>query len=199
MKRFFDFAASLILIILLLPLFVAVSLVIIVTDGGPIMFSQQRVGKGNKLFSVYKFRTMKRNTRNAATAELTESDEQITKCGRFLRKTSLDELPQLFNVLRGNMSFVGPRPLIPEESEIRELRAKYNVYSVRPGITGLAQVSGRDLLAINEKALFDKEYVEKQSILLDIKICLKTVKVVFTRENISEGGQAPDASNADNA
>lgn len=199
MKRFFDFAASLILIILLLPLFVAVSLVIIVTDGGPVMFSQQRVGKGNKLFSVYKFRTMKRNTRNAATAELTESDEQITKCGRFLRKTSLDELPQLFNVLRGNMSFVGPRPLIPEESEIRELRAKYNVYSVRPGITGLAQVSGRDLLAINEKALFDKEYVEKQSILLDIKICLKTVKVVFTRENISEGGQAPDASNADNA
>ena len=109
--------------------------------------------------------------------------------GRFLRKTSLDELPQLFNILSGSMSFVGPRPLIPEEKEIRTLRREYGVYSVRPGMTGLAQVNGRDKLSIEEKALFDKEYVDKQSLWLDIKIMFKTVKVVLCREGISEGGE----------
>ena len=99
-------------------------------------------------------------------------------------------MPQLFNVLRGDMSFVGPRPLIPEEKEIRALRKEYNVYSVRPGITGLAQVNGRDKLSIEEKALFDKEYIDKQSLWLDFKILLKTVSVVLKRENIAEGGEA---------
>ena len=132
---------------------------------------------------------MRKNTRNAATADLKDADKYITKSGRFLRKTSLDELPQLVNVLLGDMSFVGPRPLIPEEKEIRELRKKYNVYSVRPGITGLAQVNGRDNISILEKALFDKEYIDKQSLSLDIKILLKTVLVVLKRENISEGGE----------
>lgn len=189
MKRFFDIVASLICIIMLVPVFAVVSLIVLLDDGAPVMFRQQRVGRGGKLFNVYKFRTMKKNTRNAATAELAESGEQITKCGRFLRKTSLDELPQVFNILGGSMSFVGPRPLIPDEKEIHDLRTKYGVYSVRPGMTGLAQVSGRDLLTANEKALFDKEYVEKQSLIFDIKICIKTVKVVFSRENISEGGE----------
>ena len=129
------------------------------------------------------------NTRNVATDELTESVNCITKSGRFLRKTSLDELPQLFNILSGSMSFVGPRPLIPAEKEIRALRREYGVYSVRPGMTGLAQVNGRDKLSIEEKALFDKEYVDKQSLWLDIKIMFKTVKVVLCREGISEGGE----------
>ncbi len=189
MKRFFDIVGSLILIVFLIPVFAVVGLIVLLIDGSPVMFRQQRIGKNGELFNVYKFRTMKNNTRNAATADLAESEEQITKCGRFLRKTSLDELPQVFNVLGGSMSFVGPRPLIPEEKEIHDLRTKYGVYSVRPGMTGLAQVSGRDLLTADEKALFDKEYVEKQSILFDIKICIKTVKVVFARENISEGGE----------
>lgn len=191
MKRAFDFTVSLALIIILLPVFLLVSLIVLIDAGTPVIFRQYRVGKDNKLFYIYKFRTMRKNTRNAATAELTDSDKFITKSGRILRKTSLDELPQLVNVLLGDMSFVGPRPLIPEEKEIRALRKEYNVYSVKPGITGLAQVNGRDNLSIEEKALFDKEYVDKQSIGLDIKILFKTVMVVLKRENIKEGGE-PD-------
>ncbi len=190
MKRIFDFTASLLLLILLSPVFLLVSLLILIDSGFPVIFRQYRVGKDNKLFYVYKFRTMKKNTRNAATADLTEADSCITRSGRILRKTSLDELPQLFNILIGNMSFVGPRPLIPEEKEIRKLRAEYGVFSVKPGMTGLAQVNGRDMLSIEEKALFDKEYVEKQSFWFDIKILFKTVLVVLKRENISEGNEA---------
>lgn len=189
MKRLFDFTVSLVLILMLLPLFLIVSIVIAIDAGSPVIYKQYRVGKDNKLFYIYKFRTMKNNTRLAATKDLTEADSVITKSGRFLRKTSLDELPQLFNVLKGDMSFVGPRPLIPEEKEIRVIRKKYNIYSVRPGITGWAQVNGRDMLSDEEKALFDKEYIDKQSIAFDIKIMFKTVMVVLKRENIAEGSE----------
>lgn len=190
MKRAFDFTVSLILIIILSPLFLLLSLIVLIDAGSPVIFRQYRVGKDNKLFYIYKFRTMRRGVRNVATAELTDSEKYITKSGRILRKTSLDELPQLVNVLRGDMSFVGPRPLIPEEKEIRALRKEYNVYSVRPGITGWAQINGRDSLSIEEKALFDKEYIDKQSVLFDIKILFRTVLVVLKRENIAEGGEA---------
>ena len=195
MKRIFDFTVSLVLIIILIPVFLILALVVLIDSGSPVIFRQYRVGKGNKLFYIYKFRTMRVNTRNAATDDLEEAEQVITKSGHFLRKTSLDELPQLFNVLTGKMSFVGPRPLIPEEKEIRQIRKEYNVYSVRPGITGLAQVNGRDMLSAKEKALFDKEYVEKQSILLDIKIMFKTVLVVLKRENILEGGEKGNSRN----
>lgn len=190
MKRIFDFTVSLLLIIALIPVFLIIALVVLIDSGYPVIFKQYRVGKDNKLFYIYKFRTMKVNTRNTATEDLKEADSVITKSGRILRKTSLDELPQLFNVLAGKMSFVGPRPLIPEEKEIRQIRKELGVYSVRPGITGLAQVNGRDMLSAKEKALFDKEYVEKQSLLFDIKIMFKTVLVVLKRENIAEGGEA---------
>lgn len=190
MKRAFDFTVSLILIILLSPVFLLISLIVLIDAGTPVIFRQYRVGKNNKLFYIYKFRTMRRGVKNVATADLKDSQKYITKSGRILRKTSLDELPQLVNVLLGDMSFVGPRPLIPEEKEIRELRKEYNVYSVRPGITGWAQINGRDNLTDEEKALFDKEYIEKQSILFDIKILIKTVFVVLKRENIAEGGEA---------
>ena len=190
MKRIFDFTVSLLLIIALIPVFLIIALVVLIDSGYPVIFKQYRVGKDNKLFYIYKFRTMKVNTRNTATEDLKEANSVITKSGRILRKTSLDELPQLFNVLTGKMSFVGPRPLIPEEKEIRQIRTELGVYSVRPGITGLAQVNGRDMLSAKEKALFDKEYVEKQSFLFDIKIMFKTVLVVLKRENISEGGEA---------
>ena len=195
MKRIFDFTVSLLLIILSSPVFLVVALIVLIDSGYPVIFKQYRVGKCNKLFYIYKFRTMRVNTRNAATDDLDEAEQAITKSGRILRKTSLDELPQLFNVLTGKMSFVGPRPLIPEEKEIRRIRKEYNVYSVRPGITGLAQVNGRDMLTAEEKALFDKEYVEKQSFMLDMKILFKTVLVVLKRENIIEGGEKGNSRN----
>lgn len=195
MKRLFDFTVSLLLIILLLPIFFIISIIIAIDAGNPVIYKQYRVGRDNKLFYIYKFRTMKNNTRLAATKDLTEADSVITKSGRILRKTSLDELPQLFNVLKGDMSFVGPRPLIPEEKEIRILRKEYGIYSVRPGITGWAQVNGRDMLSDEEKALFDKEYIDKQSIAFDIKIMFKTVMVVLKRENIAEGGEPENKHN----
>lgn len=199
MKRFFDFTVSLLMILLLLPVFILVSIIIAVDAGRPVIYKQYRVGKDNKLFYIYKFRTMKNNTRLAATKDLTEADSVITKSGRILRKTSLDELPQLFNVLKGDMSFVGPRPLIPEEKEIRQIRKEYGIYAVRPGITGWAQVNGRDMLSDEEKALFDKEYIDKQSISFDIKIMIKTVMVVLKRENISEGGEPDNKYNSGNS
>ena len=189
MKRFLDVFFSLLLILLLSPLLLLIGILILIDDGFPIIFHQARVGKDNALFQIRKFRTMKNGTRNAATSELKESERQITRSGKFLRRTSLDELPQLINILQGSMSFVGPRPLIPEETEIRKLRAEYNVYSVRPGVTGWAQINGRDHVSLEEKARFDQEYIEKQSLRFDIKIFFKTVLVVFRRENVLEGGE----------
>ena len=130
---------------------------------------------------------MKRGTENVASGKLENANAKITKFGRILRATSIDELPQLFNILNGTMSLVGPRPLIPEETEIRELREKYNVYSIRPGITGWAQVNGRDNISLEQKALLDKEYVEKQSLGFDIKILIMTVLKVLRRDDVNEG------------
>lgn len=184
MKRIFDFLVSLFSVILLSPLLLIVSLMILAADGSPILFKQERVGKGGKLFKVYKFRTMQNGTGDYATAELNDADSKITKVGKFLRSTSIDELPQLFNILNGTMSLVGPRPLIPAEKEIHELRKKYNVYSVTPGMTGWAQINGRDNISNEKKALLDKEYVEKQSFKFDIEILFKTVGKVLKRSDI---------------
>ena len=189
MKRVFDFTVSLLMLIVLFPFFLIIGLIIYIDAGRPVIFRQERVGKDNELFLIYKFRTMKRETLNVPTAQLENADEVINKSGRFLRKTSLDELPQLLNILKGEMSFVGPRPLIPQEEEIRELRARYNVFSVKPGITGLAQINGRDNITYEEKALFDKEYVEKQSFMFDMKILFKTVIVVLTGKGFAEGSK----------
>lgn len=187
MKRVFDFIISLFALIILSPLFLLISLVILIGDGKPVLFRQKRVGKNNELFTIYKFRTMKRGTENVASGKLENANAKITKFGRILRATSIDELPQLFNILNGTMSLVGPRPLIPEETEIRELREKYNVYTIRPGITGWAQVNGRDNISLEQKALLDKEYVEKQSLGFDIKILVMTVLKVLRREDVNEG------------
>ncbi len=189
MKRVFDFTVSLLMLIVLFPFFLIIGLIIYIDAGRPVIFRQERVGKDNELFLIYKFRTMKRETLNVPTAQLENADEVINKSGRFLRKTSFDELPQLLNILKGEMSFVGPRPLIPQEEEIRELRARYNVFSVKPGITGLAQINGRDNITYEEKALFDKEYVEKQSFMFDMKILFKTVIVVLTGKGFAEGSK----------
>lgn len=189
MKRILDFIFSLVAVIVLFPLILVLYILVYISSGSPVIFKQKRVGYENKLFTIYKFRTMKRGMRQTKTENLTkeEVERDITALGKILRKLSLDELPQLFNILKGDMSFVGPRPLIPEEDEIRKLREEYNVYSVRPGITGWAQVNGRDFVTDEEKAKLDRDYVENKSILFDIKIMLKTVLVVLKGSDIADG------------
>ena len=187
MKRVLDFIISLFALIILSPLFLIVSVCILISDGSPVFFRQKRFGKNNELFEIYKFRTMKRGTENVASNDLSDANVKITKFGKILRATSIDELPQLLNILNGTMSLIGPRPLIPEETKIRELRQKYNVYSVRPGITGWAQVNGRDNVSSGKKALLDKEYVEKQSLMFDIKIFFMTIHQVLCRKDVNEG------------
>ena len=189
MKRFFDFLFSLLALIILSPVILVLSLLVLISSGSPVIFKQERVGYGNRLFTIYKFRTMKDGMRQTRTEDLTEEEieNDITFIGKILRKLSLDELPQLYNILKGDMSFVGPRPLIPQEDEIRALREKYNVYSVRPGITGWAQVNGRDLISDEQKAKLDKEYVENRTILMDIKIMFRTVWVVLVGKDIADG------------
>ena len=176
MKRFFDFTMSLLLIILLSPLFLIISVIILFDAGSPVIFKQYRVGKDNKLFYVYKFRTMHCNTRNVATDELTESVNCITKSGRFLRKTSLDELPQLFNVLKGEMSIVGPRPALPREV------AQYTAYEwqrlyVTPGLSCYWQIAPhRNQLSFEEWMALDVKYVKERSFLVDWKIIFRTFR-----------------------
>lgn len=188
MKRLFDiFFSFLAIIILALPMAV-IAVIILATDGRPVVFKQDRVGLGNRTFKIRKFRTMKVGTKNVATKELTNSDDCITPIGKVLRKTSLDELPQLLNIFEGSMSFVGPRPLIPQEETIRKMREAKNVYSVRPGVTGLAQVNGRDMISDEKKVEWDAEYVRSHNMLMDIKILFKTVSVVFSGKGFAEGG-----------
>ncbi len=189
MKRFFDFVFSLLALIILSPVILVLSLLVLISSGSPVIFKQERVGYKNEIFTIYKFRTMKNGMRQTKTEDLTdeEVENDITFIGRILRKLSIDELPQLLNILKGDMSFVGPRPLIPQEKEIRKLREKYNVFSVRPGITGWAQVNGRDFISDEQKALLDKEYIENHSILMDIKIMFKTVWVVLAGKDVADG------------
>jgi len=191
-KRFFDIVFSAAAIVFLLPFMALVSIIILFDDGRPVIFRQERVGKDGSKFEVKKFRTMKNGTRTAPTKELKESDHCITRCGRLIRKTSIDEIPQLFNIFEGTMSFVGPRPLIPQESNIHEMRNSCGVYRVRPGMTGLAQVCGRDTIDDYKKVELDKEYVDNMCVCNDIKIIIRTFKAVLKGENITEGGKTPE-------
>ena len=184
MKRLFDVAMSVFALIALSPLLAVVSLVVFLDDGAPVVFRQNRVGKGNALFKVYKFRTMRRETKNIAQNEL-RGEDCLTRSGRLLRMLSLDELPQLWNILKGQMSFVGPRPLIPEEDEIRRMRARADVYSVLPGLTGWAQVNGRANVTDEEKVALDREYIEKKSFWMDMKILVRTAGQVLTRKDVN--------------
>lgn len=187
-KRFFDIFISLIAIILLSPLILAVSLLIKLTSKGPAIFSQQRIGKNENFFNVYKFRTMYQEApKNIATGDLENAHTHITKIGKVLRVTSIDEIPQLFNVLKGDMSIIGPRPIIPEEVEVYELRKENSVYAIRPGITGLAQVNGRDFLNPEKKVKFDREYLTHLSFKMDLYIFFKSIIVVFSHADFFEG------------
>ena len=187
-KRAIDlFIASFLLIIACVPiLLIAVSIKLF--DKGPVIFSQERIGKNEKKFICYKFRTMKTDApHNLSTKEFKDSYKYITPIGRFLRRSSLDELPQLFNVLIGNMSIVGPRPLIAEETEIHDMRRIYGVYDHKPGITGLAQICGRDKLSDKRKAECDAIYVENISFIVDAKIFFATLFKVIKKEDINGG------------
>lgn len=194
-KRLFDIMASLIMILILIaiPVFIVVPILIKLTSKGPAVFVQERMGKGQKVFNIYKFRTMAPPPEGTYSVggklykpngELLEpSANRITKIGKILRKTSLDELMQLFNILNGSMSFVGPRPTLPYQADNYSDEQKRR-FEVRPGVTGLAQVSGRNGLTWTEKLAFDIEYVDNFSLWLDIKILFKTVAVVFKKEEI---------------
>ena len=187
-KRVLDTLLALIILIVLLPILLIVALVIKTTSKGPVLFKQDRVGKNRKLFIIYKFRTMRVEApKNCPTYMLNDPDAYITKVGRFLRRSSIDELPQLINILKSEMSFVGPRPTIPQEKELDDLREKYDVFSIYPGLTGWAQINGRDEMSVERKAELDGEYVQKMSFLFDMKIFFLTIIKVFKREGIIEG------------
>ena len=183
-KRLFDILFSLLALLFLSPLFLFLSVMIKITSKGPIIFSQERIGQFGKIIKIYKFRTMKlKAPKSKATNEFNNADEYITKFGKFLRATSLDEMPQLFNVIKGDMSIVGPRPLILDEIFIHKLREKNDVYLIKPGITGLAQVNGRDFLDAKDKVDFDTQYLHNMSLKLDLAIFVKSIIVVFKQEN----------------
>ena len=187
MKRGFDILSSLIAIILFSPILLILAIIVKCTSPGPILFKQRRIGKDNQEFMIYKFRTMRIDTPNVATHLLKNAEQYITPIGKFMRKTSLDELPQLFNILKGEMSVVGPRPALYNQYDLIEMRTKANVHIVRPGLTGLAQVSGRDELENEQKVHFDQQYVQKQSFFFDLKIIFLTVVKVFKSEGVVEG------------
>ena len=187
MKRCFDLISSLIGIILFSPILLLLALIIKVTSPGPILFKQRRIGKDNQEFMIYKFRTMRIDTPNVATHLLKNPEQYITPIGKFMRKTSLDELPQLFNILKGEMSVVGPRPALYNQYDLIEMRTKVNVHTIKPGLTGLAQVSGRDELELDKKVYFDEIYLNKQSFFYDLKLIFLTVVKVFKSEGIVEG------------
>ncbi|CAL29247.1 sugar transferase [Staphylococcus carnosus] len=184
MKRIFDFLSSLFVIIIAAPVFVITALAIKAESKGPIIFKQKRPGINNTIFNIYKFRSMKIDTPNVAT-DLIDPSTYITKSGKFIRRTSIDELPQLFNILKGDMSVVGPRPALYNQYELIEKRTKKDVHLVRPGLTGLAQVMGRDNISDDQKVQYDKYYVDNQTFLLDMFIIYKTIKNTITSEGVS--------------
>lgn len=185
-KRLFDFAAALVGIVLLGPVFILVTIGLYFANQGKPFFFQVRPGKNEKLFKIIKFKTM--NDRKDANGNLLSDAERLTKIGSFVRKTSLDEIPQLLNVLIGDMSLIGPRPLLPEYLPLyNEFQSKR--HDVKPGISGWAQVNGRNAISWPQKFEYDVWYVEHLSLLLDIKILFLTVKKVFISEGISQEGQ----------
>lgn len=187
-KRVLDIVVSILALIVLSPFLGLTALLIKLDSPGPVLFKQRRVGKNKVLFDIYKFRTMRTDTpKDVPTHLLSSPDAYITKLGAFLRRTSIDELPQLVNILRGEMSFVGPRPALFNQDDLVAERDRYNANVLRPGLTGLAQVNGRDELAIPVKAAFDGEYVKKASFVMDTRIVLATVTKVAKREGVVEG------------
>lgn len=183
-KRLIDILISLLGIIILSPVFLTTAILIKLESKGPIIFKQLRAGKNSQPFYIYKFRSMKIDAPNKSTNDFKDADSFITKVGKFIRKTSIDELPQVFNILKGDMSIVGPRPVILKEKELIHLRQEYNVDSLLPGITGWAQINGRDNIGDEEKVKYDYEYLNRRGLKFDIYIILMTAFKVIKRSDI---------------
>lgn len=188
-KRIVDFILALLGIIILSPVLLILCIAIKVDSKGPIIFKQKRVGINKTHFYILKFRTMKVDTpKEMPTHMLENPDFFITKVGKFLRKTSLDELPQLFNILKGDMAVIGPRPALWNQYDLIEERDTYHANDVRPGLTGLAQISGRDELEIPVKAKIDGKYAQNISFMMDLKCFMGTIVAVFKSDGVVEGG-----------
>lgn len=185
MKRTFDFFLALSLIVIFAILFLLIAMCVKLTSPGPVLYWSDRVGRGNIIFRMPKFRTMQIGTPAVATHLLADPAKFLTPIGSFLRKSSLDELPQLWSIVCGNMSFVGPRPALFNQQDLIELRTRYGVERLLPGLTGWAQVNGRDELPIPEKVNLDVEYMNRQTFLLDLKIMLLTFLKVLRRDGIT--------------
>lgn len=189
-KRVFDIFLSLLSIIVFSPLYILIAIIIKCSSKGPVFFKQERIGKNKKHFKILKFRTMRIDTPKDVPTHMLESPGQyITGIGKFLRKTSLDEIPQAFNILAGQMSIIGPRPALYNQDDLVEERDKYHANEIRPGLSGWAQCNGRDTLPISEKAKFDGEYVKRFNVWLDIGIIFKTFFKMFKDEDEVEGKQ----------
>ena len=188
-KRFIDIALSFIgIVVLAIPMFI-VAIIIKLDSPGPVFFKQKRVGKDKKYFTIIKFRSMPVTApHDTPTHQLENTEQLLSKFQRFERKMSLDELPQLFNILIGDMSIIGPRPALWNQDDLIAERDKYGANGVRPGLTGLAQISGRDELEIPVKARLDGEYIEKMSFLFDCKCFFGTITAVLTHDGVVEGG-----------
>ena len=188
-KRGADVILSLLALICLSPVYLIVALAVKLSSPGPVLFRQKRVGRGGRLFTIYKFRTMRTDTpRDTATHLLQDPARYITGVGAFLRRSSLDELPQFFNVLKGDMSIVGPRPALYNQDDLIAARREVGVDAVRPGITGWAQINGRDELPIPVKVRYDREYVENLSLKMDARCFFGTIISVLRAEGVREGG-----------
>lgn len=188
-KRGLDFILSLIGLIVLSPIFLVLCIWIKVDSKGPILFKQKRVGKNKKYFNILKFRTMYIDTpKDMPTHLLSDPDQYITKAGKFLRKTSLDELPQLVNILKGEMAIIGPRPALWNQEDLIKERDLYKANDIRPGLTGWAQINGRDELEIEDKARLDGDYVTHMSFLFDCKCFFGTITSVLKHDGVVEGG-----------
>lgn len=181
LNRIFAF----LLLIILFPFFLIVSIVILFEDGLPVFFTQKRVGINYTFFHIYKFRSMKKNTPNVATHLLTNPEQYLLKIGKFIRKTSLDELPNLINIIKGEMVFVGPRPALYNQDDLMALRVAAGVDKLKPGITGWAQINGRDEISIEAKVNLEKEYLDKKSFLFDLNILVKTFTNVLFSKGVS--------------
>ena len=176
---------ALILLFIISPLFLIVAIAILIEDGYPVFFNQKRVGINYNFFNIYKFRSMKKNTPNVATHLLANPDQYLLKIGKFIRKTSLDELPNLINIIKGEMIFVGPRPALFNQDDLIALRVKAGVDKLKPGITGWAQINGRDEISIERKVQLEEEYLNKKSFLFDVKIITKTFTNVLFSKGVS--------------
>lgn len=187
-KRFLDIAASAAAIVLLSPLMLVLAILIKATSKGPVLFKQRRIGKNKRSFLIWKFRTMRTDApKDCPTHLLSDPNRYITGVGRFLRKTSLDELPQIFNIFVGQMSVIGPRPALWNQEDLIAERDKYGANGVRPGLTGWAQINGRDELPITVKAKLDGEYCANMSLRFDLKCFFGTIRSVLRHEGVVEG------------